>query len=135
MDTISNCHNFAANFIDISMDTDDGNIYFFSIADDNMEPEHYIIIEYSSLIDEQDIELGQDKEYFLSSCTDGGYYGVVQYIHIYNDKICIHIKHQDGDIRSFVATFFANKKYADGLYKQILSIHQKTASKIETVRM
>lgn len=136
MDTLANSHTFAASFIDITVDTfNDGMIYILSLADDNFAPENYIIIQYSSLINKQDVKLGQDKEYFLSSFIDGGYYGIVKCIHIYNNKIYVYIHNKDNDARSFIGTFPSDQNKADNLYKQLLSIHKETGCRIDTRRM
>lgn len=112
-----------------SITCEDG-VYIFAIADNPDDPAHYIIIQYSVEVDEQDIDLGLDKEYFESSYVDGGYYGVVKNISFYTGKIRIKIEDAD-EIRFLTATMQNCEIPFAEMYKTLQDVHSKTGSQIE----
>ncbi len=66
------------------------DVYTLGLADKGPDPEHYIILQQASDLDEEDAALGMDDAYFVSSFFEGDGYGVVQGYALEPGKLALH---------------------------------------------
>lgn len=108
----------------VSIDEQD-DAYIVSLADDAMEPEHYIILQRSTNDEEQDNDLGLGT-YFLEVCgSNGSGYGGIKSAELRRDQLELTLvqpnDYLDG-VEKIVVRFQLPKQKRDALAKQLALI-------------
>lgn len=126
---------YTQHFVATNIDyVEEEEVYILAIADDDEAPENFLLLLYPKRSGGRK-HMGEKRyqEYFRSSCTNGGNYGMVHAITIHDDTILVQLRGEDYTLTIMVSVL-GWPESADALHEWLHKTHKAVQSPISLQR-